>query len=226
MGLLLNIETSTKNCSVALAKDAKVLAFEELNDGQFSHAEKLHIFIESIFSQAKIEMSDLDAVCVSKGPGSYTGLRIGVSAAKGLCFALDKPLISVDTLEILIQNSEIEIGSVIVPMLDARRLEVYSAIYDQGKEMIRSIKAEVIDENSYHEFLEDGKVYFIGDGAEKCKTIINHPKAFFLDQKFPSAKWMTKLSERKFENKDFEDLAYFEPFYLKDFIAGKPKKFF
>lgn len=226
MGLLLNIETSTKNCSVALAKDAKVLAFEELNDGQFSHAEKLHIFIENVFSHAKIEMSDLDAVCVSKGPGSYTGLRIGVSAAKGLCFALDKPLISVDTLEILIQNSEIEIGSVIVPMLDARRLEVYSAIYDQGKEMIRSIKAEVIDENSYHEFLEDGKVYFIGDGAEKCKTIINHPNAFFLDQKFPSAKWMTKLSERKFQNKDFEDLAYFEPFYLKDFIAGKPKKFF
>lgn len=202
------------------------MAFQELNDGQFSHAEKLHIFIENLFSQAKIGISELDAISVSKGPGSYTGLRIGVSAAKGLCFALDKPLISVDTLEILIQNLEIENESVIVPMLDARRLEVYSAVYNHGKEMIRSIKAEVIDEHSFLEFLEDGKVYFIGDGAEKCKAIINHSNAFFLDQKFPSAKWMTKLSELKFENRDFEDLIYFEPFYLKDFIAGKPKKFF
>ena len=225
MALILNIETATKNCSVSLAKDGIILAMEELNNGNYSHAEKLHPFIQNIINKTNISLQDIDAVAVSKGPGSYTGLRIGVSAAKGLCFANDTPLISIDTLQSLASTLVIEENnSLIVPMLDARRMEVYASVYDNEYKQIRDIKAEIIDENSFQEYLSDTKVYFLGDGAEKCKTMITHENAVFIDNKFPSSKEMAILSYNKHKKNDIEDVAYFEPFYLKDFVATVQKK--
>ncbi|MGB0891976.1 MAG: tRNA (adenosine(37)-N6)-threonylcarbamoyltransferase complex dimerization subunit type 1 TsaB, partial [Flavobacteriaceae bacterium] len=193
MALILNIETATKNCSVSVAKDGEILAIKELNNGNYSHAEVLHPFIVDILQEAKISSSELDAVAVSKGPGSYTGLRIGVSAAKGLCFAFDKPLISIETLTSLAHSISINDG-IIVPMIDARRMEVYAAVYNNEYHQIREIKAEIIDENSFIEYLENNKVYFLGDGAAKCKEIITHKNAVFIDDKHPSAKEMAQLS--------------------------------
>lgn len=226
MGIILNIETATKNCSVSVAEGSRTIALKELNEGAFSHAEKLHLFIEEAVSAAGLKLKDLQAVAVSKGPGSYTGLRIGVSAAKGLCYALDLPLISVATLKSLALQASPEDGSVIVPLLDARRMEVYSAVFDFRHHQLRETKAEIIDPSSFSELLEKNPVYFMGDGAEKCKGFIKHKNAIFLTEKFPSAREMAVLSAQKFQNKDFEDLAYFEPYYLKDFVAGKPKNYF
>mgnify|MGYP005990089933 CR=1 FL=1 len=223
MAIILNIETSTKNCSVSLAKNGSILVLKEINNGSYSHAEVLHPFIVDVLKEAKITTEQIDAVAVSKGPGSYTGLRIGVSAAKGLCFAFDKPLISINTLESLSHSVSIKKGFVI-PMLDARRMEVYSAIYDKNHQQIREIKAEVIDENSFIDVLEKNKVCFLGDGANKCKEIITHKNAVFVDDKFPSANEMAKLSYDKYKKNDIEDVAYFEPFYLKDFIVIPEKK--
>nr|WP_299031384.1 tRNA (adenosine(37)-N6)-threonylcarbamoyltransferase complex dimerization subunit type 1 TsaB [uncultured Tenacibaculum sp.] len=223
MATILNIETATKNCSVSIAKDGVTLALQELNDGNYSHAEKLHPFIQQVLEEAKISFNDIDAVAVSKGPGSYTGLRIGVSAAKGLCFAFDKPLISIETLYSLAHKATVDNG-VIVPMLDARRMEVYAAVYDSNYKRLREIKAEVIDENSFQEYLSEGKVYFLGDGAEKCKEVITHEHAVFIDGKHPSAKEMAQLGYDKYKKNDIEDVAYFEPFYLKDFVVTPEKK--
>ncbi|PKH50167.1 tRNA (adenosine(37)-N6)-threonylcarbamoyltransferase complex dimerization subunit type 1 TsaB [Tenacibaculum sp. Bg11-29] len=223
MALILNIETATKNCSVSLAENGEILVIRELNDGNYSHAEKLHPFIQEILDEAKILLSDIDAVAVSKGPGSYTGLRIGVSAAKGICFAVEKPLISIETLKSLAYSTSVDEG-VIVPMLDARRMEVYSAVYDANYEELREIKAEIIDENSFESELSSGKVYFLGDGAAKCKEVIIHKNAVFIDDEFPSSKEMAMLSYAKYKKNDIEDVAYFEPFYLKDFIAIPEKK--
>ncbi|MDY0781285.1 tRNA (adenosine(37)-N6)-threonylcarbamoyltransferase complex dimerization subunit type 1 TsaB [Tenacibaculum sp. IB213877] len=223
MAIILNIETATKNCSVSLAKDGEVLAIKELNDGNYSHAEKLHPFIQEVLNVADISKDSIDAIAVSKGPGSYTGLRIGVSAAKGLSFAFDKPLISVDTLQSLANSITIEEGY-ILPMLDARRMEVYSAVFDKYHQQIRDIKAEIIDENSFFELLSKNKVYFLGDGAEKCKEIITHTNAIFIDAQFPSANQMAELSYVKYKKNDIEDVAYFEPFYLKDFVVTPEKK--
>jgi len=223
LALILNIETSTKNCSVCLAKDGEVVALREINDANYSHAEKLHPFIDEVLKEANLKISDIDAFAVSKGPGSYTGLRIGVSAAKGLCFASDKPLISIDTLKALAHSISIEDG-VIIPLLDARRMEVYSSVFDVDYHQVREIKAEIIDENSFVNFLENGNVYFLGDGSEKCKSIINHKNAQFMDDQFPSSEQMAQLSYKKFKTSDFEDVAYFEPFYLKNFVAGVQKK--
>jgi tRNA threonylcarbamoyladenosine biosynthesis protein TsaB len=222
MSYILNFDTATKNCSVSISRFGALVAFEELNSGGYSHAEKLHVFIENVLQKAQIEFSDLSAVCVGKGPGSYTGLRIGVSAAKGICFALDIPLLSVETLEILASSIAVEEG-LIVPMLDARRLEVFSAVYDKELNSIRKTEAQIIDSNSFSEYLRKGKVFFVGDGAEKCKEIIQHENAVFFDAYFPSAKNMVELSNIKFSNQEFEDVAYFEPFYLKDFVGIKPK---
>lgn len=199
---------------------------KEINEGHFSHAEKLHPFIEEVIRQSGISYSNLDAVAVSKGPGSYTGLRIGVSAAKGLCYTLDIPLISVDTLQVLASAVEADENSLIVPLLDARRMEVYCAVFNSRFEQIRKTEAEIIDKNSFADFLKKGKTYFLGDGAKKCKEIITDKNAVFLNDHFPSAKNMVVFSTQKFKNSDFEDVAYFEPFYLKDFIAGKPKSYF
>jgi tRNA threonylcarbamoyladenosine biosynthesis protein TsaB len=223
LAIILNIETATKNCSVSLAKDGITLAIKELNNGNYSHAEVLHPFIVAVLKEAKISYQQINAVAVSKGPGSYTGLRIGVSTAKGLGFSLDKPLISIDTLHSLSHSISIEKG-VIVPMLDARRMEVYAAVFNDKHHQIRGIKAEIINEDSFMKELENNQVYFLGDGAEKCKEFITHKNAFFIENKFPSAKEMARLSYDKYKNNDFEDLAYFEPFYLKDFIVVPQKK--
>ncbi|NOY46757.1 MAG: tRNA (adenosine(37)-N6)-threonylcarbamoyltransferase complex dimerization subunit type 1 TsaB [Chlorobi bacterium] len=222
MAIILNIETSTTNCSVSLSKEGEILVLKEDNNNKYSHAERLHSYIDEVLIEAKITLSNLDAISISKGPGSYTGLRIGVSAAKGLCFAIDKPLISVATLEALAHQIKIEEG-VIVSMLDARRMEVYSAVFNTEFQQIRDTQAQILDEQSFKDYLEEGKVYFIGNGVEKTKTLINHPNAVFIDNKLPSANEMSILSYKKFKANSFEDVAYFEPYYLKDFVALQPK---
>lgn len=223
MAVLLNIETTTKNCSVSIANNGKIVAMKELNNGNYSHAEVLHPFIEDILKEAGMLIGELEGVAVSKGPGSYTGLRIGVSAAKGLSFALNIPLISIDTLHSLSHAITVEAGT-IVPMLDARRMEVYAAVFDKTHKQIRTIEAEIIEDSSFSEYLALGKVYFLGDGAQKCKETITHKNAIFVSDKFPSSEQMAVLSHEKFIRKETEDLAYFEPFYLKDFIVIPEKK--
>ena len=222
MGLILSIETATTNCSVSISKEGKTLVLKEDYDKNYSHAERLHVYIDTVLKDAKISKNDIDAVAVSKGPGSYTGLRIGVSAAKGLCFALDKPLISVPTLDALAYQVKIDNG-VIISMLDARRMEVYSAIYDSNYKQIRETQAQILDENSFSYYLENQKVYFIGNGVEKTKGLIHHPNAVFIQNKLPSANDMSFLGFNKYKISDTEDVAYFEPYYLKDFVALKPK---
>lgn len=223
MAYILNIETATKNCSVSLAKDGEILILKELNEGGFSHAEKLHEFISEVIKAANIAYSDLKAIAISKGPGSYTGLRIGVSAAKGLCFALDIPLISIDTLAALASSISIPEGFKI-PMLDARRMEVYSAVFDKNNNLKEAVSATIIDEDSFKDFLDTNDVYFFGDGADKCKEIIVHKNAHFIENKFPSAQEMGILSYEKYKKSDIENVAYFEPFYLKDFVVTTSKK--
>ncbi|MBY0487086.1 MAG: tRNA (adenosine(37)-N6)-threonylcarbamoyltransferase complex dimerization subunit type 1 TsaB [Flavobacteriaceae bacterium] len=216
---ILNIETATKNCSVALAKDGTTIFCKEIAEQGYSHAEKLHVFIEEIIKEAGISMTDLAAIAVSQGPGSYTGLRIGVSTAKGLCYALGIPLVAVDTLASLANQIDLENG-LIVPMIDARRMEVYSAIFNSKKEMIREVQAEVLTEDSFSSFSET--IYFVGDSNEKAKTVLTKSNFVFLDQFiFPSAKQMSALSFQKFQQNNFEDVAYFEPYYLKDFMFAK-----
>lgn len=226
MGLILNIETATKNCSISISKGEEVIAIKELNEGKFSHAEKLHTFILDVLLEAGKDINDLDAIAISKGPGSYTGLRIGVSAAKGLCYILDKPLISVSTLEVIALQIPLKENELVISLLDARRMEVYSGVFDHDYQQVRQTEAEIINENSFEDLLENGIVYFAGDGAEKCKEIIKHYNARFMPNIYPSAREMAKISSYKFDIADFEDVAYFEPFYLKDFVAGKPKKYF
>lgn len=232
MALILNIETATTVCSVSLAKDGKLLSLKEQN-GDYSHAENLTIFIEDVCKQANISLSQIDAIAVSKGPGSYTGLRIGVSTAKGLCYSLDKPLIAVDTLKYLslaVSSSDVTLSGVEVssslfcPMLDARRMEVYCAIYNSEGNVIKETIAEIIDEHSFADILKTNKVVFFGDGSAKCKeTFSKNSNAFFIDDVVPSAKDMITLSEKAYNENHFEDVAYFEPYYLKDFVAGKKK---
>lgn len=219
MATILCLETATTNCSVALCVDGKVVAVREENNKQYSHSEKLHVFIEEVLGEANFQKDNLSAIAVSKGPGSYTGLRIGVSAAKGLCFALDIPLISLPTLEVLSQQVNDE-EAFIIPLLDARRMEVYSAVFDSQKNVVRKTKAEVLDENSFQDYISVRRSIFLGDGAFKFQKIAAHPNAEFVLDKYPSAGDMLPLAERKFENKDFEDVAYFEPFYLKEFLLG------
>ena len=223
LAIILNIETATKNCSVSITEKGEILAIKELNNGNYSHAEVLHPFIVAILKEVNLTSKNIDAIAVSKGPGSYTGLRIGVSAAKGLCFSLNKPLISIDTLTSLSHAISID-GGFIIPMLDARRMEVYASVYNEKHQQIRDIKAEIIDETSFLTYLEMSKVYFLGDGAHKCKEIITHKNAVFVDDKFPSAKEMALLSYDKYQKSDIENVAYFEPFYLKDFVVIPEKK--
>ena len=222
MALILSIETATTNCSVSLSKNGETLLLKEDYDSNYSHAERLHIFIEDILKEAKFERSQLDAIAVSKGPGSYTGLRIGVSAAKGLCFALDIPLISISTLEALAHQVKTENG-VIVPMLDARRMEVYSAVFSSDYNLLRPIEAQILEEHSFEFYLGKSEVYFIGNGVEKTKALIKHNNAVFIEGKLPSANEMSILAYAKYKKNDTEDVAYFEPYYLKDFVALKPK---
>ncbi|MDO1513505.1 tRNA (adenosine(37)-N6)-threonylcarbamoyltransferase complex dimerization subunit type 1 TsaB [Maribacter confluentis] len=224
MGLILNLETSSTNCSVCVAKDGIILAIRELNSANYSHAEKLHVFIEEVIEEATIKMDDIEAIAVSKGPGSYTGLRIGVSAAKGLCYALGIPLISISTLKSMAsQIVDIENNAVVVPVLDARRMEVYSAVFDHQMNQVRDTKAEIIDEHSFQGFLGDATVHFVGSGAEKIRGVLNTGTVIFHTHIVPSSKEMALLSFDKFKEQKFEDVAYFEPYYLKDFVLQTKK---
>ena len=221
MALILNIETATKNCSVALAKDGQTIAIREIATQNFSHAEKLHVFIEELLEETNLKLQDLSAIAASQGPGSYTGLRIGVSAAKGLCYALSIPLIAVDTLELLARKIEIQSG-IIVPMIDARRMEVFCAFFDSMYAKIKETKAEIIDETSYQDISET--MHLIGDGAMKFKNVLTDKKfQYYPEIEFPSANEMSIVSFQKFQNKQLEDVAYFEPFYLKDFVLMTKK---
>lgn len=222
MSYILNIETATTNCSVSLSKKGETVVLKEDYNSSYSHAERLHVYIDEVLREANITADKLDAIAISKGPGSYTGLRIGVSSAKGLCYAADKPLISIPTLEALTHQVKIEEG-IIIPMLDARRMEVYSAVYDANHSQIRETQALILEANIFDDYLEAHKVYFIGNGVEKAKEIINHPNAIFIEDKLPSANEMSSLSYTKYKKSDIEDVAYFEPYYLKDFIAIKSK---
>jgi tRNA threonylcarbamoyladenosine biosynthesis protein TsaB len=222
LSVILNIETSTTNCSVSLSKEGETLLLKEDYSSSYSHAERLHVFIEEILNEANYQRSQIDAVAVSKGPGSYTGLRIGVSAAKGLCYALDVPLIAISTLEAL-AHQVTEKNGVIISLLDARRMEVYSAVFDTNYTGIRGIQAQIIEESSFISYLDKGPVYFIGNGVEKTKPVVQHPNAIFIDGKLPSANEMGALAFEKYKKNDIEDVAYFEPFYLKDFVALKAK---
>ena len=219
MPIILNIETATKNCSVALAKDGKTIVCKELATENFSHAEKLHVFIEQILVESNVQFSELNAIAVSQGPGSYTGLRIGVSSAKGFSYALNIPLIAVDTLQLLAIQINIDKG-IILPMIDARRMEVFSAMYDSNYNQIRATQAEIIDESSFQEISET--IHLVGDGIGKFTNTLTDEK-FVLHNEvvYPSANEMSALSFERFQNSDFVDVAYFEPFYLKDFLLIK-----
>lgn len=218
---ILNIETSTKACSVAIHHDGKMLNCKESVTEEFSHSEKLVLFISDVMSESGISLSQLDAVAVSMGPGSYTGLRIGVSAAKGLCYALDIPLISVSTLQAMAYGMlSVSKADLYCPMIDARRMEVYSAFFDSNNIMIRKIQADIVDTSSYDIELKK-KVIFFGDGSDKLKGVINHKNAIFKSDFYPSAEFIGVLSYNRFVESNFEDIAYFEPYYLKDFVAGK-----
>lgn len=222
LNYILNLETATKNCSVSIAKDGKPIVCNEIAEEGYSHAERLHVFIEDSLKEAGITYQDLVAIAVSQGPGSYTGLRIGVSAAKGLCYVLGIPLIAVDTLQSLSAQAKIDSG-LIVPMLDARRMEVYSAVFSAKLESKRAVLAEVITENSFQEF--DETLYFVGDCADKCKEVLTQSNFVFLEAiKYPSANEMSALSYAKYAKNDFVDVAYFEPYYLKDFMVTTSKK--
>ena len=224
MAIILNLETATTNCSVSIAKDGELIVLKEHNSSNYSHAEQLHVFIEEALQEASLSIKDIDAIAVSNGPGSYTGLRIGVSAAKGLCFSLDVPLISIATLESMAYQVVMEENAVIIPVLDARRMEVYSSVFNASYSEIRETRAEIIDESSFRDYTEKGKVIIAGSGAEKCKEILTHPNFEFYTTVIPSAKEMASLSYQKFKDKNFQDVAYFEPYYLKDFVLLQKKK--
>lgn len=219
MALILNIETATRNCSVSLALGGKTVAFKEISEENYSHAEKLHVFIETLFKDTIYNYKDLQAIAVSQGPGSYTGLRIGVSAAKGFCYALSIPMIAVDTLLVLAKKIEIKEG-IIIPMIDARRMEAYTAFFDSNHVKIRATEAEIITEKSYQEI--QNSIHLIGDGALKFTNTLQDTKFhFYPDIRFPSAQEMSAVSFEKFQQNDFVDVAYFEPFYLKDFVLNR-----
>ena len=218
---ILNIETATKNCSVSLAKNGDTIALREIAEEGYSHAEKLHVFIEEIIAESKISFEDLNAIAVSQGPGSYTGLRIGVSSAKGLCYALNIPMIAIDTLQSLAAQISISKG-IIIPMIDARRMEVFNAIYDKSLNTLKPVSAEIITEESYQ--TNEEEIHFLGDGASKCKEFLHKSNFIFYDEIiYPSAKQMSLLSFEKYKNTDTVDVAYFEPLYVKDFMITKKK---
>ena len=227
MALILNIETATEVCSVCIAKDGELISKKESFEGK-THAKLLSVFIHELLEENNLKAKNLDAVAVSMGPGSYTGLRIGVSTAKGIAYAANIPLIAISTLESLAVGvslkNNFEKSAWICPMIDARRMEVYTAFYDMDIESKSKISADVIDTNSYVDILNERQVVFCGNGAHKCKTNITHKNALFIDNIECSSEFMTKLSMKAFLKSDFVDLAYFEPFYLKNFIATIPRK--
>ena len=222
MDNILLIETSTALCSVALAQDGKITSYRE-SSAPKAHASLTAVFIQEMLAEHGLTLADCDAICVSKGPGSYTGLRVGVSTAKGLCFGSGKPLLAVGTLDTLVAQAD-EIGGIkyIIPMIDARRMEVYTAVFENGVQ-ITETSPMIIDETSFAEYLEQGPCLFIGDGAGKCADVIKHPNAQFC-QCWPKASAMLEPAMAAYKEKRFEDVAYFEPFYLKEFVATVSKK--
>jgi tRNA threonylcarbamoyladenosine biosynthesis protein TsaB len=225
MALILQIETATQVCSAALSVNGETIALKELQANNI-HAGSLTLFIQEVMASGGYSYSNLDAIAVSKGPGSYTGLRIGVSTAKGLCFALDKPLIAIGTLGMMAKGflkANPNYNGLVCPMIDARRMEVFTSVFDSSLATIEPVSAKIIDEQSFKDQLIQAPVTFIGDGAEKCKAALNHPNALFSAENFNSAGNMSELSFDAFSNQSFEDLAYFEPFYLKDFVLTTPK---
>jgi tRNA threonylcarbamoyladenosine biosynthesis protein TsaB len=227
MSLILQIETATTVCSIALAENGEVLACREM-DQRNAHAEKITLFIDEVLSMAGRHYAELDAIAVSSGPGSYTGLRIGVSTAKGLSFALDKPLIAIETLTVMADGFKLSnrIGDdstvLLCPMIDARRMEVFTAVFDTAGNIIKPVAAEIIDEHSFADLLQNNKMIFFGDGAEKCREVLSgHANAHIVSGFVNSAAYLTKRAAEKYLEKEFVDVAYFEPYYLKDFIAGK-----
>ncbi len=226
MALILSIDTSTTVSSVALHQDDKLLVLSELMMGK-SHSGMLTTLIDNVVKYAGFTLADLDAIAIAKGPGSYTGLRIGASTAKGLCFALDKPLIAINTLEAMVVqvSNYFSEKQLLCPMIDARRMEVYSLISDTNSLIIRGTMAEIIDENSFAEILAEKPIVFFGDGAAKCKTKLSHENAIFPNINIePSAKTVGILASKAYTNQAFENIVTFEPFYLKDFVGTQPKK--
>ena len=223
--IILHIETSTNVCSVAVSENLNCV-FSVSNTDGMNHAALLSLFIKDALDFLKAENKKPDAIAVSSGPGSYTGLRIGVSTAKGLCYGLDIPLIAVSTLEVMTVAAIAHIGkteAIFGPMIDARRMEVYAAFYETNMNLVREISADIIDNESYNEILSEKSVYFFGNGADKCKTTITHPNALFIDNIVPLAENMITLAVKAFEANKFVDVAYFEPFYLKEFHTTAKK---
>jgi tRNA threonylcarbamoyladenosine biosynthesis protein TsaB len=226
MALILNIETSTPVCSASIAINGNVIALKESFDDK-SHASLLTIFISELLSENQIKWEQIEAVSVSEGPGSYTGLRIGVSVAKGICYAKNIPLIAVNTLQamaLMASHTITDKEVLLCPMIDARRMEVYSAIFNHNTSEYRKISAEIIDENSFVTELSKNKVAFFGNGVDKCKAHLTHKNAIFIESIYPSAKFMAPLAQKAFDSHQFKDAAYFEPLYLKDFVATVSKK--
>lgn len=226
MATILNIDTATHTCSVALAVDGQV-KFSRVQEEGRNHSELLGVFVDEVLSEAENAHLKPDAIAISAGPGSYTGLRIGASLAKGLCFGYHIPLIAIDTLKLLAHTVALKNeypDALFCPMIDARRMEVYSELFDRNLNSVREIKAEIIDENSFSPFLEKGEVVFFGDGAEKCKETLKSTNALFLNDVLPLATNMATLSEEVYAAKKFEDTAYYEPLYLKNFVVIPSKK--
>ena len=228
MANILHIETSTRICSVAVSQDGLCVFHREDFDGP-NHGVVLGVYIDEALSYADSRGLLLDAVAVSQGPGSYTGLRIGVSMAKGVCYARGLKLISVPTLEllcvpVLLRHDDLSDDSLLCPMLDARRMEVYAQLFDRRLQTVRPIQADIVDQDTYAEWLNEHPVYFFGNGAAKCRETIQHPQAHFIESIEPLAKYMLPLADKRYLEGKFEDVAYFEPFYLKDFVAKAPKK--
>ncbi len=225
--IILHIETSTELCSVALSRENECVAVKENSEGR-NHASMLTPFIEDVLKEQGISVARLDAVSVSAGPGSYTGLRIGLSTAKGICYGAGIPLIAVSTLQAMssgfVRGRSVAASDLFCPMIDARRMEVYTALFDKEGNTVKDISAEIVTEQTFAEQLEMHRIYFFGNGAAKCRSVIAHRNALFPDDFVHSARYMIVPALRAYNEKRFEDAAYFEPFYLKDFIAGKPKK--
>lgn len=229
MALILCIETGTSVCSVALADGDRLLGLKEAHDEK-AHAARLTVLIGDLLEEKGVSMSSIDAVAVGKGPGSYTGLRIGVSTAKGICYALDRPLIAVGSLDSMVWGAKALLErkrsltpDFYCPMIDARRMEVYTALFDPKGDQVMETRAMIIEEDAFHEVLEKNRIVFFGSGASKSKSLIASRNAIFLDDFSPSAQFMVPLAQRCYSNNRFEDVAYFEPYYLKDFVATKPK---
>ena len=235
MANILLIETSTRVCSVGVAINGQLISLREDFSANYSHSALLTVFIEEVLASANLTIKEVNAVAVSQGPGSYTGLRIGVSAAKGVCYALDVPLIAVDTLKAMAvqclehKKEELQLARhdnfplLLCPMIDARRMEVYHALFDVDLNNVLPTQAKIIDNNSFADLLKNHRLAFFGDGAEKCSGFIQHENAIFFDDVFPSVKGMLVEALEKLARRQFVDVAYFEPYYLKDFVAGAPK---